>query len=188
MVLRQFNEATAPRLAAPTGIGPCRNQFAPTGTTERSYSWSIPRLLVFDGLHLAAIAPAEVHVAAQRAFAVLIAALHGDGALRQRLAAHLDDAEPTLALLDVLEHAEIDLVREHLLDASEERAAVLPESVEKAAVHAQTGGRIDDLLTERRALVALEQFFNLQLFSLLHESSRRTPPAHVRYGTTRESF
>jgi hypothetical protein len=27
---RQFNEATGPRLAAPTGVTPCRNRFAPT--------------------------------------------------------------------------------------------------------------------------------------------------------------
>jgi hypothetical protein len=42
MVFRQFNEATGPRLAAPTAIGPCRNRFAPTGATRRSLLWMIP--------------------------------------------------------------------------------------------------------------------------------------------------
>jgi len=42
MVFRQFNEATGPRLAAPTAIGPCRNRFAPTGATQRSLLLMIP--------------------------------------------------------------------------------------------------------------------------------------------------
>lgn len=42
MVFRQFNEATGPRLAAPTAIGPCRNRFAPTGATRRSLLLMIP--------------------------------------------------------------------------------------------------------------------------------------------------
>jgi len=79
--------------------------------------------------------------------------------LRQRLTRDLDDAEPTLAALDLLKHLQVDLVREHLLDAPEERVAVFLESVEKTAVHAETRRRVDDLFTLCRAFLTFKQFF-----------------------------
>src|SRR5664279_56345 len=115
---------------------------------------------VFYGLHLAPVAAPEVHVAAERAFAGGVAALHRDRALRQRGAGHFDHAEPALAALDVLEHLEVDLVREHLLDAPEERVAVFLERVQEPAIHAKACRRIDDFLALRRAFLAFEQLFS----------------------------
>jgi hypothetical protein len=34
VLFRQFNEATGPRLAAPTAICPCRNRVAPTKAAQ----------------------------------------------------------------------------------------------------------------------------------------------------------
>src|SRR5665647_3232432 len=114
------------------------------------------RRSILDRLHLAPVAAPEVHVAAERALAGGVAALHGHRALRQRGAGHLDHAEPTLAALDVLEHLEVDLVREHLLDAPEKRVAVFLERIEETAVHAETGRRVDDLLALCRAICTVK--------------------------------
>jgi hypothetical protein len=67
-------------------------------------------------------------------------------------------------------------VREHLLDAAEERVTVLLEGVEETTVHAETGGRVDHLLALCRAFLALEKF---EFFRQRYQPPARKWPALV---------
>jgi hypothetical protein len=148
-----------------------------------------PHRLLFEGLDGAAVAAPKVHVATERDFGTLVAALHGYRALFERLARHLDNAEATLGALELTEQFELDLVAKDLFDTTEEGATPLLERVQVAAARSETGGRIDDLLADGCALVTLERFFDRPLpTSSTMKAGSSEPAPRSPYGSTQALF
>ena len=82
--------------------------------------------------------------------------LDAELALRERIAGHLDSAEPAVAL-GRLEAGDVDLTPEHLLHAAHETAPrrTVDVAPEVRAAHPQTVARLDQLVAERPATPAL---------------------------------
>src|SRR5512144_635094 len=126
---------------------------SPSRSGERVAQVERPdRLWVIVG----SVEEAAVDALVRRAGA-LVGPLHAELAMGQRLAGHLDAAEPLARPLGEQEAVEVDLRAEDLVHAAHEAAAgarVLV-GVEELAAHLQAARGVDQLVAEGPALSAL---------------------------------
>jgi len=121
-----------------------------------------PEPLVFESLYDASVAAPEADVTAEGDLSRLIAALHSDGTLIERLASHLHDTESALGAFELVKELVFDLMLEDLFYAAKERTFLLAERVEVPTVRREARRRVHDLLAQGVTLVTLEFFVNWQ--------------------------